>query len=181
MNNLQPLKWTQKNLNPLAELELTAYSALHEYEITEPKQGKFELKKTRLSRPDKKSEFLPYFDTVKEAQDWAWSHYQRSMQPYSDTSKYPAQFQEVFVEHDVPESGYGDVRHNCGNGFVVTFRDVPEAITQGDTFIEAVEMAQDALQTAMEFYDEDNKPRPKPSAAIHGDVMIDINSEVQSD
>lgn len=82
MNNLQPLKWTQKNLNPLAELELTAYSALHEYEITEPKQGKFELKKTRLSRPDKKSEFLPYFDTVTEAQDWAWAHYQRSMQPY---------------------------------------------------------------------------------------------------
>lgn len=82
MSNLKALKWTQKNLNPLAELELTAYSALHEYEITEPKQGKFELKKTRLSRPDKKSEFLPYFDTVTEAQDWAWAHYQRSMQPY---------------------------------------------------------------------------------------------------
>lgn len=84
MSNL-PLKalvWTQKNLNPLAELELTAYSALHEYEITEPKQGKFELKKTRLSRPDKKSEFLENFDTVKEAKDWAWAHYQRSMQPY---------------------------------------------------------------------------------------------------
>ena len=82
MSNLKPLKWTQKDLNPLAELELTAYSALHEYVITEPKQGKFELKKTRLSKPDKKSEFLPYFDTVTEAQDWAWSHYQRSMQPY---------------------------------------------------------------------------------------------------
>ena len=79
---LKPLKWTQDNLNPLAELNLTAYSALHEYVITEPKKGKFELKKTRLSRPDKKSEFLPYFDTVTEAQDWAWSHYQRSMQPY---------------------------------------------------------------------------------------------------
>lgn len=82
MSNLHPLKWTQRDLNPLAELELTAYSALHQYEITEPKQGKFELKKTRLSRPDKKSEFLPYFDTVTEAQDWAWAHYQRSMQPY---------------------------------------------------------------------------------------------------
>ncbi len=79
---LKPLKWTQRDLNPLAELDLTAYSALHEYVITEPKQGKFELKKTRLSRPDKKSEFLPYFDTVTEAQDWAWAHYQRSMQPY---------------------------------------------------------------------------------------------------
>lgn len=84
MNNLplQPLVWTQRDLNPLADLHLTAYSALHEYEITEPRQGKYELKKTRLSRPDKKSEFLPYFDTVTEAQDWAWAHYQRSMQPY---------------------------------------------------------------------------------------------------
>ena len=82
MSNLQPLKWSRKNLNPLAELELTAYSALHEYVITEPKQGRFELKKTRLSRPDKKSEFLENFDTVKEAKDWAWAHYQRSMQPY---------------------------------------------------------------------------------------------------
>jgi len=65
--------------------------------------------------------------------------------------------------------------------FVVTFRDIPEALTQGYTLEEAIEMAQDALQTAMEFYDEDKKPRPKPSAAIHGDVMIDINSEAQDD
>tara|TARA_R110002020_G_scaffold192353_1_gene392502 strand:- start:1593 stop:2042 length:450 start_codon:yes stop_codon:yes gene_type:complete len=82
MNNLQPLKWTQKNLNPLAELELTAYSALHEYEITEPKQGRFEIKKTRLGEPDKKSEYMTGFASVKDAQDEAWAHYQRSMQPY---------------------------------------------------------------------------------------------------
>lgn len=79
---LQPLKWTQKNLNPLAELELTAYSALHEYEITEPKQGKFEIKKTRLGEPDKKSEIMTGFTSAKNAQDEAWAHYQRSMQPY---------------------------------------------------------------------------------------------------
>lgn len=90
---------------------------------------------------------------------------------------YPAQFEECFteVEHSIGPD------YHISDGFVVTFRDVPEANTQGDTFIEAVKMAQDALQTAMEFYDEDNKPRPKPSAAIHGDVMIDIDSEVQSD
>lgn len=84
MNNLplQPLKWAQKNLNPLAELELTAYSALHEYEITEPKQGKFEIKKTRLGEPDKKSEIMTGFTSAKNAQDEAWAHYQRSMQPY---------------------------------------------------------------------------------------------------
>ena len=82
MSNLQPLKWTQKNLNPLAELELTAYSALHEYEITEPKQGKFEIKKTRLGEPDKKSEYMTGFTSVKDAQDEAWNHYNEKMQPY---------------------------------------------------------------------------------------------------
>lgn len=84
MNNLplQPLKWTQKDLNPLAELELTAYSALHEYVITEPKQGKFEIKKTRLANPYKKSEVMTGFTSAKDAQDEAWAHYQRSMQPY---------------------------------------------------------------------------------------------------
>lgn len=87
---------------------------------------------------------------------------------------YPAQFEETFVEHDVPESGYGDVRHNCGNGFVVTFRDVPEAITQGNNFADAIDMAEDALKTAMEFYDEDNKPRPKPSEPQQGDVLINL-------
>lgn len=85
---------------------------------------------------------------------------------------YPAQFEEVFVEHDVAENGYSDVRHSFGDGFVVTFRDVPEAITQGDNFLEAVEMAQDALIAAMEFYDERGEPRPEPSIVLQGDVMI---------
>ena len=82
MSNLQPLKWTQKDLNPLADLELTAYSALHEYVITEPKKGRFEIKKTRLANPYKKSEVMTGFTSVKDAQDEAWAHYQRSMQPY---------------------------------------------------------------------------------------------------
>jgi antitoxin HicB len=33
-------------------------------------------------------------------------------------------------------------------GFVVTFRDIPEAITQGDSIDEARDMAADALLTA---------------------------------
>ena len=83
---------------------------------------------------------------------------------------YPAQFEECFteVEHSIGPDYY------ISDGFVVTFRDVPEANTQGDTFIEALEMAQDALKTAMEFYDEDAKPRPKPSEPQQGDVMIEL-------
>lgn len=80
---------------------------------------------------------------------------------------YPAQFEESF---------YCD--SNASQGFVVTFRDVPEAITQGDTFIEAVEMAQDCLSLVLFGYKEEGRAYPVPSATINGDVMIDINSEV---
>lgn len=81
---------------------------------------------------------------------------------------YPAQFEEVFDE-DV----FNDT---CGysTGFVVTFRDVPEANTQGYTLLNAIEMAEDALRTAMEFYDEAGKPRPTPSESQHGDVLIEL-------
>lgn len=48
-------------------------------------------------------------------------------------------------------------------GFSVTFPDIPEAITQGDTREEALKMALDALVTAFEFYFEDNEAIPAPS------------------
>jgi len=50
-------------------------------------------------------------------------------------------------------------------GFTVTFPDVPEAITDGDTAEEARERAEDALVTALSFYTDDAKPLPTPSAA----------------
>ena len=49
------------------------------------------------------------------------------------------------------------------DGFCVTLRDIPEAISQGDTTDEALDMAQDALMVAMEFYFEDNRAVPMPS------------------
>ena len=54
-------------------------------------------------------------------------------------------------------------------GYVVTFRDIPEAITQGDDMTEAVEMAEDVLQSAMDFYFEDQRPAPLPSAPEEGE------------
>ena len=57
-------------------------------------------------------------------------------------------------------------------GFVITFRDIPEAITQGDTEAEAIEMAEDALLTAMDFYFEDSRPVPPPSKALKGERMV---------
>ena len=45
-------------------------------------------------------------------------------------------------------------------GFVVTFRDIPEAITQGDDEAEAVDMAKDALLLSMNFHFEQKRQVP---------------------
>jgi antitoxin HicB len=50
-------------------------------------------------------------------------------------------------------------------GFTVTFPDIPEAITEGDTAAEARDRAEDALVTALSFYTDDARPLPTPSAA----------------
>ena len=50
-------------------------------------------------------------------------------------------------------------------GFVVTFSDIPEAITQGETLEEALAMAAEALESAMDFYFSDKREVPLPSAA----------------
>ncbi|MGB7196320.1 MAG: type II toxin-antitoxin system HicB family antitoxin [Collimonas pratensis] len=59
-------------------------------------------------------------------------------------------------------------------GFVVTFRDIPEAITQGDTEVEALEMAADGLLTAMDFYFEDKRQVPLPSKAKKDERLIQL-------
>ncbi|MBC3830946.1 type II toxin-antitoxin system HicB family antitoxin [Undibacterium amnicola] len=56
----------------------------------------------------------------------------------------------------------------------VTFRDIPEALTQGRDEIEAKENAQDALITAMEFYFEDRRSVPTPSGRCTGEVLIPL-------
>lgn len=48
-------------------------------------------------------------------------------------------------------------------GFVVTFSDVPEAITQGEDEEEALLYAVDALETALSFYMDGRKSLPAPS------------------
>lgn len=60
---------------------------------------------------------------------------------------------------------------------VISFRDVPEAITQGDDLTHGIEMAQDALVTAFEFYDEDQRPMALPSAFEPGELAIRLSVE----
>lgn len=61
-----------------------------------------------------------------------------------------------------------------GGGFTITFRDVPEAITQGDSIEEAKVMALDALLTAMDFYVKEGRLSPSPSLCLPGEHMVSI-------
>ncbi len=57
-------------------------------------------------------------------------------------------------------------------GYVVTFRDLPEAITQGDTIAEALTEAEGALQAAIEGRLEDALDIPTPSAPKRGERPV---------
>jgi antitoxin HicB len=61
-----------------------------------------------------------------------------------------------------------------GEGFSVSFPDVPEALTYGATEAEAMDMARDALETAMEFYLEDGREAPSPSEIRQGERFIEL-------
>ena len=59
-------------------------------------------------------------------------------------------------------------------GFVVTFPDIPEAITQGETVEEALEQAKEALEHAIEFYFEDKRAVPLPSKPKRGQLSVEL-------
>lgn len=77
--------------------------------------------------------------------------------------KYPATFTPA------PEGGY-----------VVTFRDIPEAIAQGDDEAEALAEACSALASAMDFYFEDRRAAPAPSAAQPGERLVSMPASVSA-
>jgi antitoxin HicB len=65
-------------------------------------------------------------------------------------------------------------------GFVVTFDDIPEAITQGDTEAEALAAAQDALESALDFYFEDKRTVPAPSKPKRGQSVIELAASLSA-
>lgn len=67
-----------------------------------------------------------------------------------------------------------------GKFFVVTFRDIPEAVTQGDGMDEARAMAQDALISSMDFYFEDKRQVPAPSALRDGERLVSLPASVSA-
>lgn len=66
----------------------------------------------------------------------------------------------------------------CDGGFFVSFPDIPEALTQGDTREEALAMGLDALVTSFDFYFEDSRPVPPPGV-INGD-FVEVPASVAS-
>ena len=61
-------------------------------------------------------------------------------------------------------------------GFTVTFRDVPEAITEGDTKEEALLRAEDALESALAMYIATKEPLPSSSEVKVGEEMVPLSA-----
>jgi antitoxin HicB len=59
-------------------------------------------------------------------------------------------------------------------GYVVTFPDIPEAITQGETVEESLQRSKEALESAMDFYFEDRRPVPIPSQPKRGQHVVEL-------
>lgn len=67
-----------------------------------------------------------------------------------------------------------------GDGFVMSFPDIPEALTGAKSRSEVLELAVDALTTAMDFYFEDRRTVPLPSPLKRGQVAIDLPASVSA-
>lgn len=63
-------------------------------------------------------------------------------------------------------------------GFVVTFPDIPEAHSQGDTAAEALAEAVDALVAALGIYVEQRRDLPLPSRPKRGQRLVALPSLV---
>lgn len=59
-------------------------------------------------------------------------------------------------------------------GYVVTFRDLPEAITQGGTIEEALVEAVDCLEEAIAGRIEDGREIPSPSSPKRGERSVSV-------
>ena len=59
-------------------------------------------------------------------------------------------------------------------GYVVTCRDLPEAITQGDTVEEALEAAADALDESLCGCINNGRDIPEPSAKQAGEYLVSV-------
>lgn len=59
-------------------------------------------------------------------------------------------------------------------GYAIRFRDIPEVLRYSDSFETAKETAQKGLLDALQFYYEDWREIPMPSAPRKGEVLIEL-------
>ncbi len=74
--------------------------------------------------------------------------------------------------------GYPVNLRKDGKFILVTFPDVPPAITQGNNRAHALEMAKEALELSMEFYFDDMRPVPMPSKPKRGQAVVELSPSV---
>lgn len=74
--------------------------------------------------------------------------------------------------------GYPVRLRKDGKFILVTFPDIPEAITQGDNREHALEMAKEALESAIDFYFEDKRAVPMPSRPKRGQPVVELPASV---
>jgi antitoxin HicB len=74
--------------------------------------------------------------------------------------------------------GYPVKLRKDGRFFLVTFPDIPEAITQGNNRAHALKMAAEALESAMDFYFEDRRAVPLPSRPKRGQPVVELPPSV---
>jgi antitoxin HicB len=77
--------------------------------------------------------------------------------------KYPANF-------ELAEEG----------GYVVTFPDIPEAITQGEDVEDTKRHAADVLESALDWYLESGRQIPAPSKPKRGQHMIELPASLSA-
>jgi antitoxin HicB len=65
-----------------------------------------------------------------------------------------------------------------GKFLMVTFPDIPEANSQGDSVEDALKMAADALETALDFYFDAGRPVPAPSKPKRGQHTVELRASV---
>ena len=63
-------------------------------------------------------------------------------------------------------------------GFIVTFPDIPEAITRGDNIDDAMHHAANALESALDFYFEEGRRVPMPSRPKRGQRLVELPASV---
>ena len=65
-------------------------------------------------------------------------------------------------------------------GYVVTFPDIPEAITQGEDIEDAMRHGADVLESALDFYLESGRPIPAPSKLKRGQRLIELPASLSA-